>query len=252
MRRVEDVLDVAAHHPWPLPRAPWVLTMTWEDLLFAHWPVPADSLAPLIPKGLTLETFEGYAWLGIVPFRMTGVRWRFLPPIPGTAAFPELNVRTYVTAGGKPGVWFFSLDAASRLAVRGARWSFHLPYYDAEMETKRSAEEVEYRSRRTHAGAPAAEFKARYAPVGPVYASKEGTLEHFLTARYCLYAGGARGRLWRGEIHHPPWPLQRAEADIALNTMTAQLGLCLPEIPPLLHFARRLGVVAWPPGRISG
>ena len=238
-------LDELAHRPWPLPRPPWVLTMTWEDLLFAHWPVPAEALAPLIPRGLTLETFDGNAWLGIVPFRMTGVRWRFLPPVPGTAAFPELNVRTYVTAEGKPGVWFFSLDAASRLAVRGARWSFHLPYFDAEMETKRSGDAVEYRSRRTHARAPGAEFKARYAPVGPVYASKEGTMEHFLTARYCLYAGDGRGRLWRGEIHHPPWPLQHAEAEISLNTVTAQIGLILPQTQPLLHFARQLKVLAW-------
>jgi uncharacterized protein YqjF (DUF2071 family) len=225
--------------------------MTWEDLLFAHWPVAAESLAPLLPRGLTLETFEGSAWLGIVPFRMTGVRWRFLPPVPGTAEFPELNVRTYVSAQGKAGVWFFSLDAASRLAVHGARWSFHLPYFNAEMETKRDGEAVEYRSRRTQAGAPGAEFKARYAPVGPVYTSVEGTLEHFLTARYCLYAGDVRGRLWRGEIHHPPWPLQQAEADLSLNTMTAQIGVRLPEKPARLHFARRLCVLAWAPEQLA-
>jgi uncharacterized protein YqjF (DUF2071 family) len=243
-------MDEVAHRPWPVPLTPWLLTLTWEDLLFAHWPVPAVSLAPLIPRGLTLDTFEGNAWLGIVPFRMVGVRWRFLPPVPGTAAFPELNVRTYVTAEDKPGVWFFSLDAASRLAVRGARWSFHLPYFDAEMETKRDGDAVEYRSRRTHAGTAGAEFKARYAPVGPVYISKKGTLEHFLTARYCLYSGDVRGRLWRGEIHHPPWPLQRAEADISLNSMTAQIGVRLAEKPALLHFARRLCVLAWPPQQL--
>ena len=225
--------------------------MTWEDLLFAHWPVPGDSLRRLIPEGLELDTFDGSAWIGIVPFRMTGVRLCWLPRIPGTAAFPELNVRTYVTAGGKPGVWFFSLDAASRIAVRAARRRFHLPYFDAEMETGTDGKVIAYRSRRIHRGAPVAKFDARYGPVGPVHFSVPGTLEHFLTARYCLYAGDVPGsgqrQLWRGEIHHPPWPLQAAEANFAINTMTAQIGLQLPATKPVLHFARRLDVVAWAP-----
>src|SRR5919202_1981641 len=113
-------LPNAAHRPWPLPPRPWVLAMQWHDLLFMHGPVPPALLRPLIPPALELETFDGTAWLGITPFRMAGTRPRFVPPLPWVSAFPELNVRTYVTAEGKPGVWFFSLDAGNPLAARGA------------------------------------------------------------------------------------------------------------------------------------
>ncbi len=236
-----------AHRPWPVPARSWSIFMRWHQLLFMHWPVPAAVLRPLVPAPLQLDTFDGQAWVGVVPFRMSGIRKRFLPPIPGTAAFPELNVRTYVTAGGKPGVWFFSLDAANRLAVRAARWSFGLPYFDARMrcgnDTER-ADGVDYSSTRTHRGAPPAEFAARYCPAGPVIRSSPGTVEHFLTERYCLYA--ERGEtLFRGDIAHAPWPLQPAEAQIKRNRMVESIGLALPNAGPLLHYAERLDVIAW-------
>lgn len=227
------------------------MRMTWEDLLFAHWPVAAAALRSLVPPPLELDLFDGSAWLGIVPFRMSGVRLRGLPAIPGASQFAEINVRTYVTAQGKPGVWFFSLDAASRIAVRAARAWFHLPYFDARMESRRIGEEVAYSSRRTHRGAPPAEFAARYQPTGQIRRSAPNSLEYFLTERYCLYAvasGEAQNqRLWRGEIHHSPWPLQPAEAGITCQAMTAPLGLRLTNQPPLLHFACRLDVLAWSP-----
>jgi uncharacterized protein YqjF (DUF2071 family) len=221
------------------------MAMRWHDLLFMHWPVSPAVLRPHIPRGLELETFDGVAWLGVVPFRMTGVRPRHLPGLPWASAFPELNVRTYVTAGGKPGVWFFSLDAANPLAVRGARWAFHLPYYDARMDVRWVDGEERYASRRTHRGAPPAEFVARYRPVGAVVAARKGSLDQWLTERYCLYGADRRGRLWRGEIHHARWPLQPAEAQIERNTMAAPLGLTLAPTPALLHFAKFLEVVAW-------
>jgi len=141
-----------------------------------HWPVPAEALRPLIPPALAVDTFDGQAWVGVVPFRMSGIRAHFLPPIPGTAAFPELNVRTYVTIDGKPGVWFFSLDAANRLAVRVARWTFHLPYYDATMScTRDGAGEVAYRSTRTHRHAKPAAFAARYRPTGLTFRASAGS-----------------------------------------------------------------------------
>ena len=237
------------HRPWPLPARRWVMTQTWSDLLFAHWPVDAAALTGLLPAGLDLDTFGGAAWLGVVPFRMSGVRLRCLPPVPGTHAFPELNVRTYVTADGKPGVWFLGLDAASPLAVRAARLWFRLPYFDARMRCVARGDEVAYDSERTHRGAPAARFEARYAPLGPPYRSVRGTLEHWLTERYCLYAAGRRGLL-RGDIHHAPWPLQPARAGITVNTMAAAAGVALPAEPPLLHFARRLDVLCWAPTTI--
>ena len=241
-----------AHRPWPVPDRPWVMHMAWLDLLFMHWPLPPEMLRPLIPGGLELDTFEGQAWLGVVPFYMSNTRPRGVPPLPWLSAFAELNVRTYVTVSGKPGVWFFSLDAANPVAVRGARWSFSLPYFDARMSIERQGETIHYRSRRTHRGAPPAEFVGQYRPTGEAYRSLPGTLEHWLTERYCLYSQDRRGRLWRGEIHHLPWPLQPAEAEVATNTMTAPIGIQLPDVPPLLHFVRRIDVVGWLLKGVSG
>lgn len=232
------------HRPWPRPRRPWLLAMQWYDLLFMHWPLPAEALRPYIPTALELQTFDGAAWLGVVPFRMAGVRPRGTPPLPGLSAFAELNVRTYVTAGGKPGVWFFSLDAASPPAVEAARMFYHLPYFHARMRCQSTGDGVHYTSVRTHNGAAPATFGAVYRPIGAEYSAAAGSLEHWLTERYCLYAANRRGRVWRGEIDHRQWPLQPAAAEVRHNTMAARLGLHLAG-PPLLHFARRLAVQAW-------
>jgi uncharacterized protein YqjF (DUF2071 family) len=244
------LLDAMAHRPWPMPDAPWVMAQVWHDLLFAHWPIPVETMLAKVPSCLDLDTFEGRAWLGIVPFRMTGVRLRLTPPIPGLSAFPELNVRTYVRRDDRPGVYFFSLDAANALAVAAARAWFALPYYRARMRCEPEGEGMHYSHERTHAGAPAARLECRYAPVGPVFRSEPGTLEHWLTERYCLYA--VRGeRAWRSEIHHAPWPLQLATASFERNTMAETHRLELPPEPPLLHFSRRQDVVVWNPVRVA-
>jgi uncharacterized protein YqjF (DUF2071 family) len=216
-----------------------------------HWPVHEEALRSLIPPALHLDTFGGSAWLSVTPFRMTGVRPRFLPSVPPLSNFPELNVRTYVTAGGKPGIWFFSLDAGNPVAVRLARATFHLPYLDAEMSCAVVGDEVHYRSVRTHGGTPGAELAARYRPVGEPSESRPGTLENFLTERYCLYAADGRGNVYRGDIHHHPWPLRPAEAEVEKLTMTEQIGVALPETGPVLHFSERLDVLAWSPRRIT-
>src|SRR6266508_3536850 len=127
------MISDTAHRPWPLPQRPWIMRMQWHDLLFMHWPVNRDALRRYIPPRLEIDTFDGSAWIGVVPFRMSGVVPRLLPPVPYLSAFPELNVRTYVSAEGKPGVWFFSLDAGNPIAVEAARDVFHLPYYNAQM-----------------------------------------------------------------------------------------------------------------------
>ncbi|HVA88957.1 MAG TPA: DUF2071 domain-containing protein [Chloroflexota bacterium] len=219
--------------------------MQWHNLLFMHWPLPPRMLSPLIPAPLRLDTFEGAAWMGVAPFQMRGVGPRLIPPLPGLSAFCELNVRTYVTFGGKPGVWFFSLDAASGLAVRAARLAFHLPYYDARMRCETRGQTIRYTSSRVHRLAPPAGFAASYRPIGPPVLARPGDLADWLTARYCLYAADRHGTVWRGDIDHAPWPLQPAEAEIEKNTMVAPLRVILPSGPPLLHFARRLDVVAW-------
>ena len=234
----DDLLTHTAHRPWPVPDGPWMMTQSWHDLLFAHWPVEPGALRGHVPAELTLDLFDGRAWLGVIPFHMTHVAPRGVPWLPFASAFPELNVRTYVTVGGKPGVYFFSLDAASALAVMTARALFHLPYHRARMSVDVGPRRVSYRSARTTG---AAEFAASYGPIGPATESGPGTLEYFLTERYCLYTS----RIRRLEIHHRPWPLQPADAQIAVNTMAAACGIALPDTAPLLHFAKRLDVLTW-------
>lgn len=221
------------------------MAMAWSEVLFAHWPIPPESLAGRIPPGLELETFDGSAWIGVVPFMMRGVRARCAPPLPGLSVFPELNVRTYVSARGKPGVWFFSLDAASRICVRAARATFRLPYFDAEMRARRDGEWIEYASLRTHRGARPARFAGRYRPIGERLDAAPESLERWLTERYCLYAVDRAGRVLRGEIDHAPWPLRRAEAEISINAMLEQIGLAPPSSPPRLLYSDGVDVRAW-------
>ncbi|HEU0027441.1 MAG TPA: DUF2071 domain-containing protein [Ktedonobacterales bacterium] len=241
----EQALSSANSRPWPPPDSPWVMSQIWRKLLFAHWPVPAEMVRPLLPAGLALDTWDGQAWLGIVPFQMERVRFRGLPGIPTATRFGELNVRTYVTADDKPGVFFFSLDAGSLLAVLGARALFALPYYHARFAIAAVDNTIYYRCERKGSGKPRAVFEARYQPTGPVQLAQPGSLEDWLTARYCLYT--TRGaRLMRGEIHHAPWPLQPATANIVRNTIAEPAGIRLPATPPLLYYSEQLEVVVWP------
>lgn len=227
------------------------MAQSWHDLLFAHWVIDADILRPHVPASLEIDTFNGQAWLGIVPFHMSGVRLRGTPALPWLSAFPELNVRTYVTAQDKPGVWFFSLDAANALAVAAARLAFHLPYFRARMVCEETDGWVHYRTERRHHGAPDAILEGRYRAAGAAFEPGSGTLEHFLTERYCLYSATSEGRIYRGEIQHPPWQLQPAQAHFTRNTMAQAAGLTQTLGQPLLHFARRQDMVAWAPRRIA-
>jgi len=227
-----------------MPDAPWIMTQTWNDLLFAHWPVDRQLLQERLPAGLPVDVFDGQAWLGIVPFHITNLAPRGVPSIPFVSAFAELNVRTYVTLEGKPGVYFFSLDAASALAVAGARTLFHLPYFTASMTVNVSGDTVQYSSSRDTTVA-SARFEGRYRPIGAVEPPVPGTLEHFLTERYCLYTIDGSRRVRRLQIHHPPWPLQRADAEIRVNTMADAAGVRLPTTKPLLHFSKRQDMVGW-------
>ncbi len=246
-----DIVERVAHRPWPMPDSPWLMTQSWHDLLFAHWPVDARALRERMPPGLELDLYEGQAWVGVVPFDMTNVAPRFVPAVPGISAFPELNVRTYVTLGGKPGVYFFSLDAESAVAVALARTLLKLPYFTAAMDVTRQDGWVDYWSERlADHDAPPAEFEGRYRPVGPAHHAAKGTLEYFLTERYCLYNVDEQFKAYRLEIHHPPWALQRAEADITVNTMADAVGIRLPSMAPLLHYAARQDMVAWAPERL--
>lgn len=239
--RAPQILAATAHRPFPPPRSPWLLTQAWNHLLFAHWPLPPSLVRPLVPAKLDLDTFNGQCWITVTPFLLSEMSLRSVPPLAGFSSFPEINVRTYVVCNGVPGVYFFSLDAGSWAAVAGARLGYGLPYFRADMEIAPERDGFRYRSRRRDGRA---DFVARYRPDSPPRNPERGSLEYFLVERYCLYALRA-GRVWRAHIHHEPWPLQNASAEIERNTMAEAAGIRLPEIPPLLHFAERIEVLTW-------
>jgi uncharacterized protein YqjF (DUF2071 family) len=215
------------------------MAQVWRDLLFAHWAISPGAIRALIPEQLALDTFEGQAWISIAPFRMS-VRMRGLPHLPGMSDILELNCRTYVSAGGKPGVYFFSLDTFSRMTVWGARLLFHLPYFHAEMSIEKRGDSISYSSTRKTAN-----WRTEYRPTSAVQKALPGSLDDFLTERYCLYTIW-NGRSYRGEIHHLPWPLQQASLTIHENTVAKSAGISLPRTPDSLSFTRELQVLIWP------
>ena len=223
------------------------MRQTWRNLLFAHWPVSESAVRRAVPAELELDLFNGSAWLGIIPFFMTDISARGLPPLPGISETLELNVRTYVRHADRHGVYFFSLDAESLPAVIGARTFYHLPYFHAEMAMEVGERElITYRSRRRIGGAA---LEVTYQPSGEPFLSIPGTLDHWLTERYCLFTLDSKGRIVLGDIHHAPWPLQPAHAEFTVNTMAAGTGIELPHEPPVLHYARELEVLVWWPTR---
>jgi uncharacterized protein YqjF (DUF2071 family) len=245
-----SILEKVAHRPWKLPDSPWVMTQTWHDLLFAHWPVEFQKLRALVPADFELDVFNHESWVGIVPFHMTNVAPRGVPALPWVSEFPELNVRTYVTVGDRPGVYFFSLDAGSAVAVQAARRLLNLPYHSASMTVTQDAGLIHYHSRRAGAESDAV-FVADYEPAGDVFIAHEGSLDYFLTERYCLYNVDHRGAPYRLEIHHPPWSLQPARARLGRNGMAGVNCVQLPDRSPLVHFAKRQDMVAWMPERLE-
>lgn len=238
------------HRPWPPPCGRWTWRQSWYDLLFAHWPIPAANLRRLVPEGLHIQEFDGTSWIGVVPFRMAGVMRRPLPDLPWVSAFPELNLRLYVERDGKPGVWFLSLDAANALAVWAARRFFHLPYHRACIAFAGGPDGLAFRSDRV-GPEPGVHFQATYRPVSDPFEARPGTLEAFLAERYCLYARSPGGHLYRAEVHHAPWPLQRAEGEVAAGELLAPLGLSVGARPPILHYSRGVDVVVWPLERLA-
>ena len=233
-------LERLEHRPWPIPRRGWLIGQTWEDLLFANWRVSAAEVRKHVPPELEVETHDGAAWLGITPFRLSGLRARGLLPLPRVSSFLDLNVRTYVNAGGeKPGIWFFSLDASSRLAVEAGRRIYGLPYFHARMSAARRGEWIDYECARV--GEPGRVFSAYSRPTGEVFHAEPGSLDWFLTERYCLYVTDSHGALRRAEIHHDLWPLQQVEAGIGLAS-SSPLELLGEAV---CHFSRRQDAVLW-------
>ena len=222
-----------------------IMHQNWGKLLFMHWRIDERLVRPLIPAQLEIDTFDGSAWIGVVPFTMWGIRASFLPAIPGTSAFHELNVRTYVHHRGVPSVWFLSLDAANRLAVWGARNFYHLPYFNAEMSLDQTGKTIRYSSLRRDRRGPPAELQASWSIGASLPETSAGTLAFFLTERYCLDAEH-NGRLYRSRIHHQPWPLQNAELNSLSSTLIESHDLPTPADDPILHYAEKISVDIWP------
>jgi uncharacterized protein YqjF (DUF2071 family) len=217
---------------------------SWQELLFAHWPIAYETLRRLVPRELVVDQFDGTGWVTLAPFRIVGLRPRYLPPLPRLSNFPEMNFRTYVRFGEKPGIYFFTLEAASAFAVAAARLTYRLPYHLARMSIERQGEWVRYESRRPRGDVA---FSGRYRALGSVFHAQPGSLEYFLAERYALYEVLANGKVLRGDIHHEPWPLQVAEAEIRHNSVPAAYGIELPQTRPVLHYSARQDTLVWPP-----
>jgi uncharacterized protein YqjF (DUF2071 family) len=230
------------HRPWPLPAGEWKWRQSWLNLAFIHYRVAADELSRRLPDGVCLQQFDGSAWVAVVPFTMSGVMRRPFPDVPGFSSFPELNLRTYVEVDGKPGVWFFSLDAASRLVVFGGRRIYNLPYHTADMRHEQSDGWHRFSSIRRSG---IARFSARYQPIGEIRASQRGTFEHWATERYCLYSFSKHSGLARVDVHHAPWPLQRATVFMEESSILTSAGIAAIDPEPVCHFSTGVDVVAF-------
>lgn len=262
----ESLLYQVDHRPWLPPNGPWIMTQTWHDLAFFHYAIEPAVLRALVPDVLTLDLYQGHAWLTVLPFRMDHVRPPGIPSVPVISSFPELNVRTYVTYRDKPGIYFFSLDAGNLSAVWGARLFYRLPYWHADMKVERSRRNlteartgepapasIRYSSRRIHGPSAVdgpAVFKGSYRPVGVADYPRRRSLDEFLVERYCLYSL-TRKHLYRAEVHHLPYAIQGCEYEIEKNTMCEPIGLRLPPAPDLAHYSKRLKVLIWPPEKLK-
>lgn len=233
---MHPALEQTDHRPWTLPDNPWRWRQAWHDLVFIHFEVDPNELQRRLPAGLKLELFEGKAWLGVVPFRMEGVTRRSWPAPSLLCDFPEINVRTYVTDGNKPGVWFLSLFAPHHAAVWVARNFFKLPYHHAAITTSEANGSIHYDARRGPLN-----FVADYTP-GELAKTEPGDFSLWATERYCLYTADKTGRLFRGEIHHRQWPLQEAAVAIHENTIA---GIKFGAMHPAVLFSRKIEVVLW-------
>jgi uncharacterized protein YqjF (DUF2071 family) len=226
--RQASSLSQVDHRPWPPPEEAWLQAQTWNDVVFVHSRADAGALRRLLPPELELELYDGSAWLGVVPLRVSSMRLRGLPPLPGISSFGQLNVRTYVTDGERPGVWFFSLRIANRLVVEAVKRFYRLPAVRARVAVSRGHAETEG-------------FRATYAASGASFEAAEGTLEHFLVERYRLYTADG-GRLYGAEVHHLPWRLRRGEGSVEENLLAPVPLLGEPHV----LVAEREDALGWP------
>lgn len=225
---------------------PWVLFMKWRDLFFASWRVSVEALRSVVPGELEIDTFDGSAWITLVPMRITDMHWRGIAPIPGMEGLRELNLRTYTTRNGKPGVYFLSIECPAICSDWIARNIFGAPYYEAQIALCNDGVSWSFASERTQEGMHAAAFFGTFRPAGEASRPAPGSLEHFLVERYCLYFV-KDGAIWRGDIDHDEWKLQNADMQIAVNTVPSALGLALAAKPDHTAYCVSTDTRVWPP-----
>jgi uncharacterized protein YqjF (DUF2071 family) len=246
----DSILFATAHRPWPAPMTPWIMTQRMNDLLFLNYALAPEVVRALVPDALTLDTYRQRAWITVAALWINHLRPPGVPSLPWFSQLAQVNVRTYVTYDGKPGVYFFSMDASNLSAVWGARMFYRLPYWQASIKVKGKGEaKIDYASKRQHGPKPA-ELRCVYGPTGPErFQARPGSLEHFIAERYCLYSMSGK-RLYRGEIHHLPWDLQEAVAEVQTNTLAQPAGLQLAAEADRVLFARESKVLFWAPERL--
>lgn len=240
-----DIMRKQDHRPWPMSSKPWIMRQTWKNVLFAHWPIPKEQLRPHIPSGLEMDTYDGSAWLGVIVLEIGGIYPRGLLSRSVVQRFPEVNLRTYVHYCGKPGVLFLSLDVENWASLNIAKRWYHLPYQKAKVSLQN--ERLVFRChsmRNTMSNIPIV-FKGNYYPNSETFLSEKGSLTHWFTERYCLFSTNKKGNLFCGEIHHEPWPLQKARAEINSNTLATPFQINLNEVEPVLHFSKGIDTVFW-------
>jgi uncharacterized protein YqjF (DUF2071 family) len=245
-----DMLNDTLHRPFPLPSKKWIMLQSWRNLFFIHWPVPPALLRPHIPDPLQIDTFNGSAWLGIVPFVMEGIYPLALSPFSVTPPFSEINVRTYVMHKGKPGVYFMSLDVQNWASYTIAKRWYRLPYYPAKISFRNEGDFIHYDGIRKGKTNNQAAFSGSFLPTQEVFFAKTGSLEHWLTERYCFYSIDNKGKFFCADIHHSPWQLQKAETEITINTLFSPFTIDLLNEKPISLFSIGVDSLMWNINRI--
>ncbi|KKI92857.1 hypothetical protein WQ54_06630 [Bacillus sp. SA1-12] len=240
-----NLLNDIIHRPFPLPSKKYIMRQTWRNLLFLHWPIPIEKLRPHIPSALQIDTFNGSAWLGIILFVIDGIFPFGVSSLSLTPRFPEINVRTYVKCNGKPGIYFMSIDVGNWASLKIAKKWYRLPYHSAEISFRKEGQTFHCQSRRKGYEHTPIVFKSKYVPISGVYFPKEGTLDHWLTERYCLFSSHNGINIYCGEIHHRPWPLQKAEIELGINTLFTPYQFDLSGVNPIAHFSTGVDSLMW-------
>ncbi|MBW8348799.1 DUF2071 domain-containing protein [Bacillus sp. IITD106] len=238
-----DVLQKTEHRPYPLPSKYWIMRQKWRDVLFMHLPIKPEKLQPYIPSAIEIDTFDGYAWLGVVVFKIDGIYPRGFPPVSIRPAFPEINLRTYVRCNDKPGIYFLSLDVDDWTSYTLAKRWLHVPYHPAKISIQKKKQSYQFESIRNRNNQIIC--KGSYTPLSGIYYPENMTLDHWLTERYCFFSNDIKSNIYCLDIHHTPWPLQKAVSDIYTNKLFSPFHFDLTDGTPIFHYSKGVDALVW-------